>query len=94
MLRKGGFHIFSIPSLIPMRSTTTYRVDTRTEKDIHIKEPYYHGDGRGGKSLVYTEYGADMFEGLRECGFQTFALRADHTDAERMRVNAFISLAV
>lgn len=94
ILRPGGFHIFSIPSLVKMRAVTTYRVDTRTDEDVHLKEPYYHGDGRGGKSLVYTEYGVDMFDILKDCGFQTFSIRADHSDAERMRVNAFITQAI
>jgi SAM-dependent methyltransferase len=94
VLRKGGFHIFSVPSLVPIKTYTSYRVDTRTEQDIYLAEPYYHGDGRGGKSLVYNEFGADMFDELRKCGFQTFCIRADHTDHERLRVNAFVAQAI
>ena len=94
VLRKGGCHVFSIPSLVPMASQTLRRVDTSTDKDIHLKPPHYHGDGRGGKSLVYTEFGADMFEALQRCGFQTVSIRGDHTDAERTRVNAFVSYAI
>lgn len=91
VLRPGGTHIFSIPALVPMPKKTTYRVDTLTDQDIHILEPYYHGDGRGGKSLVYTDYGSDMIENLAEIGFRTIAVSNDHTDTERARVVAFVS---
>lgn len=94
VLKLGGFHIFSIPTLVPLKLETTYRVDTTTDQDIPIKELYYHGDGRGGKSLVYTEFGADIFDKLHELGFQTFSIRTDHTDDERLRVNAFVTQAI
>lgn len=94
VLRPGGLHIFSIPILTPIRPTTRYRVDTSNNEDVHILEPHYHGDGRGGKSLVYVDYGADLFDKLAECGFRTFNVRSDHTDAERRRVNALVTIAV
>ena len=92
VLKPGGTHIFSLPALRPMQESTLYRVDTSGSEDVYILEPHYHGDGRGGKSLVYTEYGADFFDRLQRQGFRTFEISDDHTDAERRRVVAFVSL--
>ena len=93
VLRPGGAHIFSLPSLVPMPPSSVDRVDTSGDTDVHVLEPRYHGDGRGGKSLVYTDFGSDLFDLLEEVGFQTLSVRDDHTDPERMRVNAFIAIA-
>ena len=92
VLKPGGTHIFSLPALRPMQEDTVYRVDTSGPDDVHILEPYYHGDGRGGKSLVYTDYGADFLDRLQQHGFRTFEISDDHVDAERRRVVAFVSL--
>lgn len=93
VLRPGGFHIFTVPSLVPMPPKTLYRVDTTTDFDIHLKDPHYHGDGAGGRSLVYTEFGTDLFDRLADIGFDVWSVRADHADAERSRVNAFAARA-
>jgi SAM-dependent methyltransferase len=91
VLKSGGYHIFSIPTLTPMPAETIYRFDTNGDDDKHILEPRYHGDGRGGSSLVYTDFGADIFQTLQKRGFDTFSITSDHLDRERHRVNAFIS---
>lgn len=70
VLKPGGYHIFSVPLHSPMPSITKYRVDTSTEKDLYTKEPLYHGDGKGGKSLVYTDFGADIITKLEELGYE------------------------
>ena len=92
VLKPGGMHIFSIPALLPMQKSTVYRVDTSSSEDVHILEPYFHGDGRGGKSLVYVDYGRDIFEKLEEFGFRTLTTVDDHVDLERRRVISFISI--
>lgn len=93
VLKPGGCHIFSIPVMLPMRDKCQARVDTSGAQDVHILDPVYHGDGKGGRSLVYTDFGADMYERLADCGFRTFTVRSDHTDKERQRVIAFICVA-
>ena len=60
VLKPGGFHIFSIPSAHPMPSETVFRVDTSGPEDVFILPRHYHSAPRGGKSLVYTDFGADM----------------------------------
>lgn len=69
ILNPGGLHVFSIPIQIPMRRTTVARVDTSGDKDIMLLEPRYHGDGAGGKSLVYVDYGIDIIERLGGMGY-------------------------
>ncbi len=93
VLRDGGLHIFSIPTLLPMPAESRVRVDTTNSTDVYIDPPHYHGDGRGGKSLVYTDFGRDILWRLAEIGFETSLICDDHTDPERSRVNAFISRA-
>lgn len=93
VLRPGGYHIFSIPILLPMPKKTVERVDTTGPEDQFTLEQVYHGDGRGGRSLVYTDFGADIFEKLFDHGFKTFIVKDDHVDKERMRVIALISQA-
>jgi SAM-dependent methyltransferase len=94
ILRRGGMHIFSIPAQRPMPAKTFQRVDISGPEDKYIVEPHYHGDGRGGRSLVYTDFGADFIGVLRQSGFLTLAISDDHTDAERLKVVAFVSIKV
>ena len=60
VLKPGGFHIFSIPVKIPMSAETVMRVDTSGDEDVFVLPAHYHGAPFGGKSLVYTDFGADM----------------------------------
>jgi SAM-dependent methyltransferase len=72
ILRPGGMHIFTVPMIWPLPSTTESRVDYSGAEDRHLKEPVYHGsptDPQG--SLVYTDFGMDLPESLREVGFET-----------------------
>jgi len=72
VLRPGGVHVFTVPFAWPLPSTTVRRVDTSTSEDRHLLEPVFHGspvDPEG--SLVYTDFGLDLPERLRELGFRT-----------------------
>ena len=60
VLKPGGFHIFSIPSDHPMPSETVCRVDTSGPEDVFVLPRHYHSAPKGGKSLVYTDFGEDM----------------------------------
>ncbi len=94
ILRMGGSHIFTVSSIAPLRKKTIMHVDTSSGSDVLISEPMYHGDGQGGKSLLYTTFGADMISSLEEIGFLTHVIRGDHTNAERQRVISFVSRLV
>jgi SAM-dependent methyltransferase len=80
VLQPGGIHVFSIPAHHPMRKKTHFRVDTSGPEDIHIDPPNYHGDGKGGKSLVYVDYGLDFINHLNDIGFNTYLEFVDVDD--------------
>ena len=72
VLRQGGHHIFTVPVFWPLQPTTVARVDWSGPEDVFLMEPVYHGsptDPRG--SLVYSDFGMDLPEQLREIGFET-----------------------
>ena len=77
-----------------MPRETTYRVDTSTDHDQLILPPMYHGDGNGGRSLVYTDFGEDMLEYLEQSGMTTTLNFADGTNSERRKVIVFVSRKV
>ena len=72
VLRPGGRHVFTVPMIWPLPSTTQSRVDYSGPEDKHVLPPVYHGsptDPQG--SLVYTDFGMDLPDSLRELGFET-----------------------
>lgn len=69
VLALDGIHVFSIPVQTPMPSQCFERVDTSGGKDTFLVEPHFHGDGAGGRSLVYIDYGRDIFERLAAIGY-------------------------
>jgi len=91
VLKIGGKHIFTIPVQYPIPNKTTYRVDTSTDKDVHILPEHYHIAGDGGKSLVYTEFGADMLEKLNAMGLKTEYVFIDDTNDLRKKNITFVS---
>src|SRR5258708_26799748 len=70
VLKPGGYHIFTIP--FNLDKSTIVRVDTSTNKDIHLLPPEYHGDTARGKILAYRTFGYDLFDTLTSLGFDTF----------------------
>ena len=86
VLKPGGSHVFSVPVHLPMPSFTKYRVDTTTSEDIHVEVPLYHGDGRGGKSLVYTDFGTDMIQILEALGNEVFChtMSNEHPEVQKL----------
>jgi len=51
------------------------------EVDVYLMEPRYHGDGAGGKSPVYTDWGEDLLMDLQEIEFDT-TVHVHHPSAE------------
>lgn len=66
VLRPGGMHIFTIPCRWPPHRWTEPRVDVSGPIDVMIEEPVYHG-----ASLVYNDFGLDLFDTLQAIGFVT-----------------------
>ena len=87
VLRPGGRHVFTVPLQFPMPRETIRRVDTSTDVDRWILAPVYHGDGTGGKSLVYTDFGANMIDHLERSGMETEFSFVDATNSLRRKVN-------
>lgn len=72
ILKKGGYHVCSVPAVDPLPAKSVTRVDTSTDEDIHLLPEVYHGSGvAGGRSLVYTDFGADIAEMLQPLAIQT-----------------------
>ena len=73
VLRPHGWHVFTVPLAYPFEAETRPRVDYSGPEDVHLLPPEYHGsphDPAG--SLVYTDFGMDLPDALRELGFETF----------------------
>jgi len=91
VLKPGGLHVFSIPPMAPLPRETRFRVETSTERDVPLLPERYHGDGRGGRSLVYTDFGADLLDALAEMGLPTRALRMEPEHPRVGKVLTFVS---
>jgi len=76
VLRVGGFHIFTIPILMPIPAKSVARVKTIDGLDVPILPFHYHGNGKGGQSLVFTDFGMDIIVSLSKTGFGTYFLQA------------------
>ena len=72
VLRPGGYHIFTVPLLWPLPSATKPRVDWSGDDDVFLLPARYHSSPHDPKgSLVYTDFGMDLPDQLRELGFET-----------------------
>ena len=71
VLKKGGYHIFTVPLASQIPEKTVKRVDTSTDEDIAILPFHYHGDGAKGRALVYTDFGQDLIETLAGMGMDS-----------------------
>jgi len=91
VLKPGGLHVFSIPVQRHLPSATVPRVDTSGNEDIFLLEPHYHGDGAGGKSLVYVDYGLDIIEKLSGMGWVVSIHTPDDENREAQKLVTFIA---
>ena len=68
-LKKNGKLMFSIP-IFKDRYRSTIRTIFNDEKIEYLLPPVYHGNPISGDgSLVYTDFGWDVLETLKEVGF-------------------------
>jgi SAM-dependent methyltransferase len=86
VLKPGGYHVCTVPLQDPLPEKSVVRIDTRGSQDRPLLPEHYHGDGKGGRSLVYTDFGADIVDMAAAAGFAT-ALRRPH-GASRIAGNA------
>lgn len=71
VLRPGGAHVFTIPMTVPHPPRSVQRVDVSGPADRHLLPEVYHGDGVGGRSLVYNDFGLDLIDQLEQLGTPT-----------------------
>jgi hypothetical protein len=74
---------------VPHPARTGPRVDVSGPNDVHILPQVYHGDGVGGRSLVYNGFGLDLLDGLGRLGMLT---HLHHYEIPERPVNAATAL--
>lgn len=91
VLKPGGYHVFSIPVQDPLPKQTIYRVDVSGTEDIHLLEPRYHGDGQGNSCIVYTDFGADIVDSLKDIGYHVELCKLNNSHPEVQRLITFVT---
>ena len=92
VLKPSGYHIFSIP--FQNSPITERRVKIDDGEEIFIMPKVYHNDGVR-NSLVYTDYGLDLLDHLKDFGFSTELHSLGDMDSNTYRIDGgyiFISL--
>jgi SAM-dependent methyltransferase len=89
VLVPGGIHVFTVPMPYPWPRTTRIRVDTLGPQDVLLMEPRYHGDGAGGRALVYTDFGLDLLEQLTSLGGEAGCLTMDPNHPIKKKIATF-----
>lgn len=87
VLRKGGYHIFTIP--FNFDRPTINRVDTSNDEDLYILPPEYH-ESKNGKVLSYRTYGIDLFQFLESIGFETHVDFSKYSDQKYKIYDSFV----
>ena len=69
VLKPGGHLLFTVP--LTGNQATLERARLDDGRIVHMQPPTFHGDRLGGPGsvLVYRDYGQDILERVRECGF-------------------------
>ncbi|MCH8299549.1 MAG: methyltransferase domain-containing protein [Candidatus Marinimicrobia bacterium] len=84
VLKPSGNHIFSIP--FQKSELTERRVKIENGEEIFIAPKVYHKDGVR-KSLVYTDYGLDLLDHLKDFGFSTKLYSIEDLDFDSYRID-------
>ena len=94
ILRPGGVNLFTVPLQEPLRTKTVWRVDTSGETDEFLLPKVYHGNGRGGRSLVYADYGSDLLDMLRGVGYVTGFVRPNTASTVVNRIVTVMAIRI
>ncbi|MEL7279926.1 MAG: class I SAM-dependent methyltransferase [Pseudomonadota bacterium] len=86
VLRPGGSYVFTIPVRLPLPPASITRATLNPDVQIeHLLPERYHRSGIGGDSLVFTDFGSDIFDRVREIGLHMtshIASNANTTDSQ------------
>ncbi|WPB84736.1 class I SAM-dependent methyltransferase [Sediminicoccus rosea] len=92
VLKPGGAHIFTIPTASPLAPKTVKRVDVDGDEDVFLLPEVYHGDGKGGRSLVYNDFGMDMLDELEKLATTTTIFSYPYNERPVRSALAFVSV--
>ena len=96
ILKPGGKYIFTIPIRYPFtdESITRATLNRKTGKVAHILDPIYHRSGELEDSLVFTDFGSDLFEKLKSIGLATSFVQTSTYNIDASRFGAFVAVRV
>lgn len=89
-LRPGGAYVFNVP-FEETSAENIQLVDTRTDKDIFLVPPQFHGDPLTGSILAYRVFGRELIHNLGALGFVVEFLRIDQPSALVINGDVFIA---
>lgn len=94
VLKPSGAYIFTIPIRIPFRPTSVVRasLDTKTGTITHHLPEVYHNAGDGSDTLVFTDFGQDIFERLRKLGLYLYFQQPSTLSQHSNRFGAFVAV--
>lgn len=70
VLKKGSYHIFTVPVDYSMNITRTRAILEKDGKVTHLLPPAVHGDDITGGVLAYRDFGRDIDNTIEKYGFQ------------------------
>lgn len=79
VMREGSQALMTFP-FFPDCDRSVTRAEIVEGAISHLREPVYHGNPVSSDgSLVYTDFGWDLFDLVRECGFKDISLEIYHS---------------
>jgi SAM-dependent methyltransferase len=90
VLRPGGAYVFNVP-FEQTSAEDIQLVDTKTEKDIFLVPPQFHGDPLTGGILAYRVFGRELILKLERLGFIVEFLRIDQPSSLVIDGDVFIA---
>lgn len=75
VLKPGGVHMFAIPFNWPVADQSVARAVLKRSRVHHLLPEVYHVAGDGSRSLVVTDWGADLVDMLNGIGYRTAVVR-------------------
>lgn len=94
VLKPGGAHIFTIPVRLPLRETSQTRaqLNTATGALTHLLPEIYHKSGQLEPSLVFTDFGSDIFDRHRDMGMHLSFEQPSSMSRDDNRFGCFVAV--
>ena len=75
ILKPGGIHVFSVPLTFPLRKRSVTRASEVDGQIVYHRPAHYHVAGNDSKSLVVTDWGADIVKMHADLGMRLQIIR-------------------